>query len=117
MLNFQKIYEWFFNSFRMNGGTHLIRIFEQEHVKHLMIIRRSWIYGILINLLFIPIVAATVVNISFILMDFASNPVIGSLSIGIIAFGALLLIYSGSVHIFRFHKVRGGTNDILDIYE
>lgn len=117
MLNFQKIYEWIFKSFRINGSVGLVQIFEQEQIRHLMIIRRSWIYGIFINLLLLLILAVTVANIMYILENFVSIPVIGYLLIGLIIFSIVLTVYSGLAYLLYFHKIHGKHNNIIDIRE
>lgn len=82
-----------------------------------MIIRRSWIYGIFVNVLLLLIIAMTFANISLILENFAPDPIIGYGISGLIGFSILLTVYSGLAHLSHFRKVHGNDNDIVDINE
>ena len=63
MLNFRKVYEYLFSSFRIDRDTKLVEKLISDGVSSVIIIKRAWLYGAFSALLLVPIVVTTVANV------------------------------------------------------
>lgn len=109
MIPFDKIYSWLFKSFNIHGETDLVENLIQNGYTHMMIIKRSWIFGLFT--LWIPLtilcLSATSIWIAYysISIPIVQNTVI----IGNILMSIILVISSLRyiVHFRRTHAFTG----------
>lgn len=72
MITFRKIYELLFSSFRVSNSRDLLNELEQEKTEKIIIIKRSWIYGLFMSFIFILIVIILGININLIIINHSS---------------------------------------------
>jgi len=116
MINFRKIFEFFFKSFDVAGDTKLIEKLELDWNRFLMVIKRHWIYSILNSWRVILVIIIALGNIY--LLTYA-NKNIDSISIIIAIFLFLNVAYWVfiiSLYIYRFYKIQWSKPYIEDIY-
>ncbi len=115
-INFSNILSWMFKSFDISGDTKLLEKLEKDGTRFLMIIKKHWIYAILISwrVLFLVIIAC--VNV-YLLVFSVSNPdaitvsIASLLSLNVIWWLIILVIY-----ILRFRRIQGNRPYVEDIY-
>lgn len=106
MIPFDKIYSWLFKSFNISGETELIERLVGDGYTQIMIIKRSWIFALL--MLWIPIVILGLSGLSiWIAYDSIDIPLIKyTLIVGNILM-SLILIVSSITYISHFRKIHG----------
>lgn len=62
-INFSRITTWIFKSFDITGDTKLLKKLEKDGVRFLMIIKKHWIYSILMSWRVFFVVAIACINI------------------------------------------------------
>lgn len=103
MITFRKIYEIIFSSFRVSNSRDLLNELEQEKVENIIIIKRSWIYGLFMSLIFILILITLGINISLMIINYSSLYIFYGF-VGVIVINVILIIYSGIRYVIRFRK-------------
>ncbi len=57
MITFRKIHEFIFSSFQVNNMSQFLHDLEVEKVEKVIIVKRSWIFGLFMSLIFIIVLA------------------------------------------------------------
>lgn len=63
MLDFRRFIEFLFKSFRVSRDTEQVQGLIEGGQKHVMLVKRSFIYGVFSSLLFIPLLVLTAFNV------------------------------------------------------
>ncbi|MDQ1344338.1 MAG: hypothetical protein QG650_1059 [Patescibacteria group bacterium] len=103
MLNFRKIYEFFFSSFRIAKDTELVSKLIDEGERYGLVIKRSWIYGAFALIWLVPIGIFAGFNVYLLGKHFEWSP----LGYSIIALLVANLAYSAFVsgkYVYYFRK-------------
>ena len=66
MITFRAIYEKLFHSFRTMSATNFLDELKSEKIEKVIILQRSWIYGLFVNLLLPIIIVISVIDFSLI---------------------------------------------------
>jgi len=115
-INFSNIITWFFKSFDIAGDTKLLEKLEKDGVRFLMIIKKHWIYSILMSWRVLVVTVIACANV-YLLVFSRANPdtvtlVLGAfLSINVVWWLIVVIIY-----IRRFYLIQGNKPYIEDIY-
>jgi hypothetical protein len=73
MFNFIRIYEALFKSFNVSADTELVSLLEADWIKNLMIIKRSWIFGLFKSWIFLLIILVMCLNVFLIYLNFEGS--------------------------------------------
>ncbi|MDD2516147.1 MAG: hypothetical protein PHO80_05385 [Candidatus Gracilibacteria bacterium] len=114
LINFARIYEKLFKSFSIYGDTNVVKELEENGIPYLMIIKRSWIFGLIISRILVVIFIIMLMNCYLVYKNFGNNTVTYVI-IGILVFNILFWIYSVWSYLMRFKKIYGEKNIILKI--
>ncbi|MDD2891971.1 MAG: hypothetical protein PHQ95_03320 [Candidatus Gracilibacteria bacterium] len=115
-INFSGIVSWMFKSFDISGDTKLLKKLEKNGTRFLMIIKKHWIYSILISwrAFFVFIIAC--INV-YLLIFSKTNPDTITVSIAILLIlNVIWWFIIVVVYIRRFYKIQGNKPYIEDIY-
>lgn len=115
-INFSGIVSWMFKSFDISGDTKLLKKLEKNGTRFLMIIKKHWIYSILISwrAFFVFIIAC--INV-YLLIFSKTNPDTITISIAILlSLNVVWWLIIVVVYIRRFYKIQGNKPYIEDIY-
>lgn len=104
MITFRKIYEFIFSSFRIGNMSSFLDELDQEKIHKLIVIKRSWIYGFFVNLIFVIILGVMGVNIYFIAMSY-SSPLLAYIMIGLVVINVIFGVISSILYLSRFRKI------------
>lgn len=115
MISFSKIYEAIFKSFKVDWDANVIKELEWNWINHLMIIKRSWIFWILLcrRLFVISIIAG--INCYLLYLNFWDNTTTYVI-ISLLALNILYWIFSIIIYLTRFKKIFWNTNEIIEIW-
>lgn len=117
MLNIEKIYEWLFSSFRINGSNNLIQILKSENLQQCMIIKRSWVFGLYASFNLFIILGINITYIFFISNNTFSENIISYIPTSIMTINVIVILYSGFKHLKNFYIVHSKWNPIFKISE
>lgn len=115
-INFSRIITWIFSSFNIAWDTQLLEKLEKDNVRFVMIIKKHWIYSILMSWRVFIVLAITCANI-YLLVFSQPNP--DMITMGIAVFlGANVLwwLIVVIIYIRRFRNIQGNKPYIEDIY-
>lgn len=115
-INFRSIVEWMFKSFDIGGDTKLLRKLEKEGTRFLMIIKKHWIYSILISwrILFVVLIACA--N-AYLLVSSQANPDILTIAIAsLLGLNVAWWLVIVVIYIRRFYNIQGNEPYVEDIY-
>ncbi|MDD5376806.1 MAG: hypothetical protein PHH16_01685 [Candidatus Gracilibacteria bacterium] len=115
-INFSSILTWMFKSFDIAGDTKLLEKLEKDEVRFLMIIKKHWIYSILMSwrVLFVVIIACANVYLLIFGQKATDN-----ITLGIAVFLAINVVWwliVVSIYIRRFYTIQGNKPYIEDIH-
>lgn len=115
-INFSSIITWFFKSFDIAGDTKLLEKLEKDGVRFLMIIKKHWIYSILMSWRVLVVLAVTCINVYLLVFSQVAPDTI-SMGLGIflganVVWWFIVVI----VYIRGFHSIQGNKPYIEDIY-
>lgn len=116
MLNFRKLYELIFKSFDVAADTELVAQLEADWADKMIIIKRSWIFGILISGKFIAMLLIMIANIYLIYLNFP-NITTASILIWILSFNMIYWIYSVLSYFAKFRKIYSRDKKIISASE
>jgi len=116
MLNFKWLFEFLFKSFLVGRDVEMIERLYLEGYQSLLIIKRSWLYGLASSLWMIPLVIFGVVNVYLILKHFGGTP-FGMVLAGFIALNIIVTVYSSLRYIWDFRKNYGGYERIIHTHD
>jgi uncharacterized membrane protein len=116
MITFRKIYEIIFSSFRVSNSRDLLNELEQEKVENIIIIKRSWIYGLFMSLIFILILITLGINISLMIINYSSLYIFYGF-VGVIVINVILIIYSGIRYVIRFRKAHDRKSMLTGVHD
>lgn len=113
MLNFRKLYEIIFKSFNVAADTEMVEQLENDNIEKMIIIKRSWIFGIFISGKFISMLLIMIINIYLIHLNF-SDPTESWILMWILVFNMLYWIYSIMIYFSKFRKIYWERSKIVD---
>ncbi len=116
MITFRKIYELLFSSFRVSNSRDLLNELEQEKTEKIIIIKRSWIYGLFMSFIFILIVIILGININLIIINHSSLYILYGF-VGIIIINVIWIIYSGIRYVIRFRKAHNRKSMLTGVHD
>lgn len=103
MITFRKIYETVFSSFHVSDSRHFLDELENEKIEEVIIIKRSWIYGIYMSLVFFLILGTMGVNIYLMRLNY-SSPYFFYWVVGVIVINVIFIIFSGIHYVIDFRR-------------
>ncbi|MDD2487652.1 MAG: hypothetical protein PHS92_04770 [Candidatus Gracilibacteria bacterium] len=115
MINFKALYEMIFSSFDVSADTKLVEEFERDGVEKIMIIKRSWIFGLFISWMFLFIFVLMVANSYLIFLNFSNELMVAYILVGFLAFNIIYWIVSVIIYFKKFKKIYGDMHKIVDI--
>lgn len=116
MITFRKLYELVFKSFRIEATSHCLDELIQEQVHQMIIVKKSWIYGLFVSLIFILIIIVLFINIYFILIHYPSL-MVGYLILWILIFTTVLGLYTGIRYLYYFRKLHNRDSILTGIHD
>lgn len=106
MLNFKAIYEFLFKSFVVGRDVEMVQqLYESGH-ESLLIIKRSWLYGLASALWLIPLLALGIINVYLILEHFQFT-YFGILLAFFVILNIIWTVYASIRYIFDFRDTYG----------
>ena len=105
MLNFRLLYEKLFSSFDVSADTKLVEELEREWVEKIMIIKRSWIFGIFISWMFLFVFLLMLANSYLIFINFSNELITAYILVWFLAFNILYWILSVILYFKKFRKI------------
>ncbi|NCP77044.1 hypothetical protein GW830_02825 [bacterium] len=115
-INFSNVVSWMFKSFDISGDTKLLEKLEKNEIRFLMIIKKHWIYSILISWRAFFVVIFACANV-YLLIFSQANPDIITISIAILlSLNVIWWFIIVIVYIRRFYHIQGSKPYIEDIY-
>lgn len=115
-INFSNIITWFFKSFDIAGDTKLLEKLEKDEVRFLMIIKKHWIYSIMMSWRVLLVLIIACINI-YLLVFSRTDPdmitILLAIFLGINVVWWLIIVI---VYIRRFYLIQGNKPYIEDIY-
>ncbi|MDD2916313.1 MAG: hypothetical protein PHH70_00510 [Candidatus Gracilibacteria bacterium] len=115
-INFSRIIAWMFKSFDIAGDTKLLEKLEKDGTRFVMIIKKHWIYSILISwrILFVIVIACANV---WLLIFSQTNPDTITISVAILlSINVLWWLVVVVIYIRRFRHIQGNKPYVEDIY-
>lgn len=115
-INFSSVITWMFRSFDIAGDTKLLEKLEKEEVRFLMIIKKHWIYSLLMSWRVVLVIIIACTNV-YLLVFSESTP--NATTVGIAAFLSINVIWwliVVVIYIRRFAAIQGDRPYIEDIY-
>lgn len=116
LINFRTIYESLFSSFDVAADTKMVEELEKDWVDKLMIIKRSWIFGLFISWMFIVVFCLMLLNSYLIYSEFL-NKNIAYIIISILWFNILYWIYSVISYFIKFRNIYWIRHKIITVSE
>ncbi len=115
-INFSRIITWMFKSFDIAGDTKLLEKLEKDGTRFLMIIKKHWIYSILISWRVIFVILIEISNVYLLVFshpvtDLTTEIIATLLTINVIWWLIIVIIY-----IRRFRRIQGNKPYVEDIY-
>lgn len=103
MLPFHKIYSFLFKSFNVHSETETVTRMKDEWIQKIMVIKRSWIYGL--SLVWIPItIAATAWGNIALSILYHKDPLIFYTNIVGVGLSLILFLISVVLYLYQFRK-------------
>lgn len=114
MLPFHKIYWFFYKSFKIQDDTKIIEDLEKQKIKRVLVIKRSWIYWLIISWILPVTTLISWINV------YNAYHIFDTLWIKYIVITlqcllTLWLLYSSIRYLYDFKKLYGNTNGIMDV--
>lgn len=116
MLTFSKIHESIFSSFRINDTSHFLNELEQEKIEKVIIIKRSWVFGLFVSMIFFLIILVTGMNIYYMAMHHSSPYIFYGL-VGLIIINVVWELFSGILYIVRFRRLHKKSSTLTGIHD
>ncbi len=113
-INFRNIYEFFFKSFNISLDTKMLETIKKEWVKHVLIIKRSWIFGLFESWILLIIFLIMLTNCYLLFKNFW-NSIHTYTLVSLLTINILYWFYSVIVFLYKFKKIWGVKNEIHDI--
>ncbi|MBP8016608.1 hypothetical protein KAZ01_01235 [Candidatus Gracilibacteria bacterium] len=115
IINFRAIYEYFFKSFNISRDSDVLIDIQKDGVKYVMIIKRSWIYGLLRSwMLLLIVVFILPINCYLLYKNFGETTSTYVLII-LLLINLLYWLYSVIIYLFKFRRIRGERSIIVEI--
>jgi hypothetical protein len=105
MLNFRKVYEFLFSSFRISRDTELVGKLLSDGVAFAVIVKRAWLYGAFSSFLLLPIALITVANVYLLGKHFAWNTT-GTVLATLLAANVAYTVVSSVRFLYEYRKFR-----------
>ncbi len=115
-INFSRIITWMFKSFDIAGDTKLLEKLEKEGVRFLMIIKKHWIYSILISWRVVFVVAIACVNVWLLIISQANPDIINISLASLMSINVIWWLIIVVIYIRRFRRIQWNKPYVEDIY-
>lgn len=115
MLNFRKLYEFIFKPFDIARDTELVENYANEGVRFIMLIKRSWIYGLFVSGTLLVITGIAIVNLTLMNQHFDGKWE-GYIAMTLLAINIVLSVAVSLRYLIYFRRVYGTGNDVTDIH-
>lgn len=116
MISFKRIYELIFKSFRIRSASHFLDELSKEKIHAMIIIKRSWIYGFFVSLIFLLILIVLLINIYFISIHYTSLIILYIL-MGWISYCIILGVYTSIRYLYQFRKLHRRDGALTGIHD
>lgn len=103
----------FFRSFDVSADTKLVENLEKDWVERIMILKRSWIFWIMISWMFLLIFILMISNSYLIYLNF-ENKMEAIILIGLLSFSILYWILSILSYFKKFRRIYGERYTVID---
>jgi hypothetical protein len=115
-INFSSIISWMFKSFDISGDTKLLEKLEKDGTRFLMIIKKHWIYSILISWRILFVILIEIANI-YLLVFSQSTPSITTIIVAVLlTVNVVWWLIIVVIYIRRFRRIQGNKPYVEDIY-
>lgn len=115
-INFSNVVSWMFKSFDISGDTKLLEKLEKDGARFLMIIKKHWIYSILISWRALFVLTIACINV-YLLIFSETAPDTITLSIAtLLVLNVIWWVIITVIYIARFRRIQGNKPYIEDIY-
>jgi hypothetical protein len=104
MIPFHKIYGYIFKSFNINSETEAVERLKDEGIKRIMIIKRSWIFGLAMIWAPILIIFIGFLNLYISYFSYSDKNLRYAILIGV-SFSLLLFVFSVWSYLSHFRKI------------
>lgn len=115
-INFIRIYEFIFKSFDVSSDTRMIKKIEAEGQKYAMIVKRDWIYALLISWWRMPAVLLIALANCILLYLNLGASVFTWIAIWLISYNTLSWVLASISYIVKYKKLYKGWFKIKDVY-
>ncbi len=115
-INFRSIIEWIFSSFDVAGDTKLLQKLEKDGVRFLMIVKKHWIYSLLISWRIIFVIIIACINIYLLIFSKESPTSLTIFIASLLGLNVLYWIYIIISYVIKFYRIQGNKPYIVDIY-
>jgi len=115
-INFIKIYQFIFKSFDVSSDTKMIQKIEAEGQRYAMIVKRDWIYWLLISWWRMPTVLLIATANCILLYLNLGSSLLTWIAIGLIAYNTISWVWASIAYILKYKKLYQGWFKIKDVY-
>lgn len=113
IINFRSAYEAIFKSFNVSADTELVSKLESDWIQKMIIIKRSWFFGLFISWMFVLMFIIMIANSYLIYVNFA-NFTVSWILISVLIFNILYRIFSVFLYFSKFKKIYWVRSVIVD---
>ena len=115
-INFSRIITWMFKSFDIAGDTKLLEKLEKEWVRFLMIIKKHWIYSILISWRIIFVIIIEIINVYLLVVDQNKPDITTIIIASLLTLNVIWWLVVVVIYIRRFRWIQWNKPYVEDIY-
>ncbi len=112
MINFKAVFEYFFKSFVVARDIEMVDRLTAEGYDSFLLIKRSWLFGVLSSFWLVPIIGIAVANVYLILKHFEYSNFGIALSTAL-GFTIIATMYSSFRYLYDYHNSYSKQNRIL----
>ncbi len=113
MFNFKALYEFIFKSFVVARDIEMIERLKKDGYSTILLIKRSWLYGLASSLWLIPLFILGGVNAFLIIRHFGSGNEFGIVLASIVGINILWTVYSSFSYLREYRDSYSRSNKIL----
>ncbi len=113
MFNFKRLYEFLFKSFLVGRDVEMVERFQKEGYDSILLIKRSWLYGLASLFWMVPLGIIGALNVYLIIEHFSkSNPDFGTVLAIFVGLNIVGTLYSSFRYVWDFRKNYGSNAKI-----
>jgi len=113
MIDFSALYSWIFKSFDIADDKEFIEQIRKENVAHVVLLKRSWIFGVYHLWALLIIILLGIIN-SYLVYQNIANITVANTIVGLLGASIALLVYSTASYLFYFKATYCNTSGVVD---